>query len=295
MEESRYFNHYYGSLDWRILLEKGVLIMNDSGLSNSKIKSFFSKLEWYQKFLLSIPLFFLVMFITLFLLINIDLSGDIRYQQTYFGRISIFFYNANRNFEPDLSRREFNDVKTAVTTFFDVNIMPQNYQEIVRFEGDGYKFIFLPIYTVLTAIRPRNPVIISLLFTERENEMVSPLDLWTQGIEFLALDTSGTWHPEDRIARDIVIAHVQESVTSRANGGIPIFYGAGVGYPPTYISILGLQPDNIIPFEFRGNQYFFWYYLSTPHFGEILAENIDISQSFMLAEVIELFDIRVVD
>jgi len=55
------------------------------------------------------------------------------------------------------------------------------------------------------------------------------------------------------------------------------------------------ETDNIIPFEFRGNQYFFWYYLSTPHFGEILAENIDISQSFMLAEVIELFDIRVVD
>jgi len=54
-----------------------------------------------------------------------------------------------------------------------------------------------------------------------------------------------------------------------------------------------LQPDNIIPFEFRGSQYFFWYYLSTPHFGEILAENIDISQSFTLAEVIELFDIRV--
>ena len=124
--------------------------------------------------------------------------------------------------------------------------------------------------------------------------MISPLDLWTQGIESLALDTSATWHDLDRIARDIIMAHVQAPITSRVNGDIPIFYGVGVGQPPAYISILGLEPDEIISFEFRRNQYFFWYYLSTPHFGEILAENIDISESFTLAEIIELFDIRVV-
>ena len=59
-----------------------------------------------------------------------------------------------------------------------------------------------------------------------------------------------------------------------------------------YLCIL-TEPDNIIPFVYRGEDYFFRYYLSTPEFSDVLSANIDLSSSFMLAEVIELFDIQV--
>jgi len=131
------------------------------------------------------------------------------------------------------------------------------------------------------------------MFLERPNGMVTPVYYWAHGIESLLIDRRGVWHNEDRVARDIVMSYVQEEMTSRVNSGIPLYYGVGVGDPPDYISILGIEPDRIIPFEFSGEQYFLWYFTSPVPFGEILSENIDITTHFALAEVIELLNIRV--
>ena len=270
--------------------------MNEPDLYKGKLRHFLGKLWRYDKILISIILSLLLFFLALLLLVNLEPpTGDIRYQQTRLGISAIFQHDARRMHEFNLSQYEFEDAKTAITTFLDMGVTPQNFQEIVRFEENKYLMIFLPTYVSnpLLLRMPRIPIISSILFIERENGMLSPTNIWTQGIISLVEDTRSTWHDEDRVARDIVFAHIQAPISSKVNGGTPIFYGTGSGNPPTYISILGQQPDNIIPFEFRGDQYFFWYYLSTPHFGEILAENIDISEPFMLGDIIELFDIRV--
>lgn len=98
---------------------------------------------------------------------------------------------------------------------------------------------------------------------------------------------------EDRIVRDIIMSYRAEHVTARVNGGIPIYYGIGVGTIPLRMSILGYEPDGIIPFIFQGNEYFFWYYRSMPKFGEMLSSNIDISAVFTFGEVIPFFDILI--
>jgi len=222
--------------------------------------------------------------------------ADVRYQQTHFSIFASMRYDSERRLEPYRGQYEFEDAEVAIADFIDVNIDPEDFQEIMRLEEGSYIFIFTPGYVFRPTQRPLEPHIPTVfltLFIERENSMISPVYLWRHGIESFIDYLSGILHDEDRIARDIVLSHIQADITSRVNGGVPIFYGVGVGSPPEHIFILGLEPDEIIAFDFRDDQYFLWYYLSTPHFGDILAENIDISESFTLAETIELFDIRV--
>ena len=115
---------------------------------------------------------------------------------------------------------------------------------------------------------------------------------WVQGINALFYDNSGRWYAEDRVARDIVYAYTREYETIKINGGIPLYYGIGVGDQPEQFSILGHEPDGIIPFEYRGEVFFFWYYRSDHQFGKIFEQNIDI-QLFALGEIIDLFEIKI--
>lgn len=237
----------------------------------------------------------LILFVVFTLiLLNIDTVGEIRYRQSTFGSGAIFMSNSWLEHAIDWRYYEFEDAKTAITTFFEAGITPQNFQEIIKFEEGSYSFIFIPGYiTDRPFFRPPPPTLYSFMFMENENGMLTPVYMWAHGIEALFYDTRGIWYDEDRVARDIVMAYVQKGVTSRVNGNIPLYYGVGVGPPPNYIFILGEEPDRIIPFEFSGEEYFFWYFTESSHFGEILSENIDISLSFTLAEIIDLFHIRV--
>jgi len=265
------------------------MINEECGRRKEKARRITVSLRWYHKVLIALILFAIVMLIVL----NIDTVGNVRYLPNSMGMVATSQARTTREFENYLSGYEFENVKVALTTFFEAGITAQNFQEIVRFEESPYLFLFAPGYIRGPFYRPRNPAIFSFLFIERENGRFSPLNKWTQGIEALFYDARGMWHDEDRVARDIVIAHVQEEITSRING-YPIFYGVGVGSPPISLSILGYEPDAIIPFEFGGEHYFFWYYRFASGFGELLADNIDITSLFTLAEVIELFDIQVV-
>jgi len=265
---------------------------NESGLKRHEFEKFVREQERFRKrffisLAITLPLIFLIIFL------NVTMS-NVRYQQINVGMLAIFWHENGRAVESYWSQYEFEDIMVAAATFPGVGIDSQYFQEIVRFEKDSYIYIFSPGYVFGPGLNSRIPTAFSFLFIERENGMLSPVDIWRHGIESHIGEITGIWHHEDRIARDVVKAHVQGPVSSRVNGGVPIFYGVGVGPPPEHIFILGLEPDEIIPFEFRGDQYFFWYYLSTPHFGEILAENIDISEAFRLADIVELFDIRVI-
>ena len=245
------------------------------------------------------PLLIILILIALFLIITlivieIDNVGEIRDWPTALGSGAIFQFDAAREFVTYWYNYEFEDVKTAVTTYFEVYVTPDNFQEIMRFEEGSYSFVFVPGYTGGTFFGPRTPTLYSFMFMERSNKMLTPVYMWAHGIEALAYDTRGVWYDEDRVARDIVMSYVQEEMTSRVNGGIPLYYGVGVGNPPNYISVLGQEPDGIVPFEFSGETYFFWYFTSPTQFGEPLSGNVDISTHFMLAEVIDLLDIRVI-
>ena len=234
--------------------------------------------------LISIPLYIIPL---------VQSGQEIRYVSTSIGRSAVSLLEAQRaiNVEDILGQYEFRDARTAIISRSET-ITNRNFQEIIRFEGGQYQLVFVPNYDSGTF--PRLSMLSSQLFIQRGNGMISPLSVWAQGMN-AERNHPQTWHNEDRIARDIINAYVQTPTTSRVNSGQPIFYGTGVGPIPTYLSILGIQPDNIIPFEFQRRQYFFWYYLNAPHFGEVLSENIDIRASVRMADIIELFDIIIIE
>jgi len=174
------------------------------------------------------------------------------------------------------------------------------HREIIRFYDDQAILILIPrnFYT-FSGIRP--VMFFHLLLTD--GYLVSNvLYFWGQSVDANSFSMEANFYDEDRVARDIVWSFAASHVTSRANNSIPIYYGAGVGSPPAYISILGYQPDSIFPFQHNGNDYFFWYFLNPPplftevftqHFTEEVDGEVTIP-ALRLAYVIEAFDIQVV-
>jgi len=230
------------------------------------------------------------------ILIEIDTTGEIRYHQSMMGRVAASSYGLmlGRAYETAqyFDYLELEDVESILTLFGEYN----HYTEtIISFESEAYILVFATVDLRGSFLRAPTHNIMAFLVLRRESGMLTSPYRWFQGIDALFYDTKGVWHDEDRVARDIVLAHVYESITSRVNGGVPIFYGVGIGTPPQHISIAGYEPDNIVTFYHRGESYFFWYYLSAPQFGEVLSENFDVAESnIILAEIIELFDIQVV-
>ena len=171
--------------------------------------------------------------------------------------------------------------------------------EIIRIEEDCYLLL-------ISAVSDRNffrnhYYIYLALFRTNGNRISPPLYAWFQGIDQFLAGPRARFYDEDRVARDIIWSYAAEHVTVRVNDGVPIYYGTGIGPPPAQISILGYEPDVILPFTYNGNEYFFWYYLDAAHFGEVFAEHfvefkdgeVEISWLTMGA-VIEVFDIQVV-
>ena len=71
-----------------------------------------------------------------------------------------------------------------------------------------------------------------------------------------------------------------------------MFYGVGIGDIPRRLSILGYEPDNIIPFVYNEEDYFLWYYHDMTKLSALLEAHIDFD-AFTLAEVIDLLEIEV--
>jgi len=252
------------------------------------------KLRWWHIVLIV----FASLFFTGFTIFAIDAftanRGEVRYHKTEFAASEIWFFDFWSN--PFREIGYFTDLDTAIDgAFSEISINERN-DEIVRFKYDNeYLIVFASYITGGNLFHPIIPIMRIFLFEEHENGNVSVEHFWFQETEAILNERRRLLFDEDRIARDIVMSQIYSDVTARANGGVPIFYGVGVGIPPTYMSILGYEPDNVFLFEYRGKEYFFWYYLSAPYFGEVLSDNIDIAgTSIILAEVIELFDIQIV-
>ena len=224
------------------------------------------------------------------ILTRIDISkSDVRYKSSMIGGLASDRYRLASESDPDFD--SFESVEAIISPYRERSNLP--IEEIVRFETESCILLFLTSDLLGFLNRPITPIIIVTLINKGDDGILHPVIQLYQGVEADLTDTRGIWYDEDRVARDIVIAYVHEEVTSQVNEDIPIYYGVGVGNPPSFISISSYEPDDTISFEYRGNDYYFWYYLSAPQFGEMLSDNIDI-ESFKLEEVIELFDIRVV-
>ena len=188
----------------------------------------------------------------------------------------------------------YNSTESSISAFFDeITQTTKMGDEIIRFEEDGY---LLSIYSgeaasYSFAFLTRQAPIITLLLLETDNVKYSaPQYFLIHVIDTMYYDY-GVWYNEDRIARDVVISHFRGEITSKVNNGNTLFYGVGIGAIPE-ISILGYAPDNIIPFVYDDEDYFFWYYYDMSMLSDILEAHIDF-EAFTLAEVIELLEIEV--
>lgn len=170
----------------------------------------------------------------------------------------------------------------------DLASLPLKSEKVIYIEEDNYIFSVFP-----SRHWQGSTHMVSFLFQTQGDYISYPLYVLVEGVQRSSLYVTGIWYDEDRIARDLISSYVARGVTSIVNSGTPIYYGAGIGLPPQQILILGYEPDNIIHFEYNGEDYFFWYYLSNPGFCELISANIDLS-SKTLGEIIELFDIQVI-
>ena len=240
--------------------------------------------KWPYRVMVCLLLFLLIGIIAL----HVDTVGDVRYNQTALGE----FLVAHLRSRELLELGYFEDIESAMAS---IEKHPmQMEEEIIRFEEEPYLLAIFPsVIANPLFFHPPDTNIFFLLFRE-EKGMLHFLTLWAQGANALPWDHRGQWEAEDRIARDIVFAYVFGEITARVNGGVPIYYGVGVGPPPMRLSILGYEPDAIIPFTYRDEAYFFWYFRNASHFSEVFSANIDIERSFALGEIIALFDVQVV-
>ena len=263
--------------------------MNEFGAAKTKG----IKLNWWQILVTVVASVLLLSVLVFFIDDLVNRESEVRYHQTGFARAELAFYNSWARHGGSDIIGSFKDVDTAVRLILDSSDK-QKIGEITRFEDAGKHIVFFSNYTRLPIFRPMIPLIYIVLFTEQGDSEVIIAHTWFQEVEAIMYERRRKLFDEDRVARDIVLAYIHRDITAVANGDVPIYYGVGLGNPPAHLSILGYEPDNIIAFEYIGEYYYFWYYLSAPQFGEVLSDNIDISTSFMLAEVIELFDIQII-
>jgi hypothetical protein len=225
----------------------------------------------------------------------LDYTRDIRHERTTIRQVELASFRELTFRELEMSDPtlenlpSFENIETAMGFFFRDNLSLMG-NEIIRFEEEPYTLVVFS-GRVNRGILRAPPAIALVLFEKRGDGRYYFSTNWMQGMDALAHDGGGIWHNEDRVARDIVTANVWEPVTARINGGIPLYYGVGMGEPPKQFTILGHNPDHIIPFEYAGSNYFFWYYRSDYQFGEVFQQGIG-NQSFTFSEVIELFEIN---
>lgn len=203
-------------------------------------------------------------------------------------------YNSNRVVR-------FDEAESSVRRHSEIVLHPySNYvrEEIVAFDASEFHLSIysgdssIPFLVPLPSFRQIPNISIFVLATDGEY-FSDPIYFWQHFIEATGTDER-IWYCEDRIARDIVISHFRGDITSLVNDGVMLLYGVGVGEVPQTLSILGYEPDVIIPFtNSNGEMSFLWYFYNMSKVSDILEAHIDFD-SFTLAEIIELFDIRIV-
>ena len=246
-------------------------------------KKRFSALKIFGVMIVVVPILFLTVGM---ILMTISHAGEIRERPLMYGQHVLML--ANRTLGSQNNPRYFSSMEEAIAAHWREGVLATE-DEVIRFEAEGERMIFF------AAEDWRAISFIAVCFFQVDERGVSfPLYGWRQVMH----GADPTYHSaiffdEDRIVRDIIMSYRAEHVTARVNDGVPIYYGIGVGAMPVHMSILGYEPDAMFPFTFRGQEYFFWYYLSTPQFGEVISENLDLSVVFTFGEVIPLFDIVV--
>ena len=246
---------------------------------------------------------FTFLFIGLMTTIYIQSITPVRYETIRMGASSKWFFETRVE---GLERSNkfignnllfFDNIETAIQYYNREEIRSSSSvlnisEEIIRFETDRHILIALPS-TIPSWPWIRIHNLHFLLMEKYDSQFSYPIHAWIQNTERSNSVEYGIWYDEDRIARDLIESYVYSVATTKVNGEIPIYYGAGMGLPPSHISILGYEPDNIFHFEYRNTDYFFWYYLSDNGFSDLIRENIDMS-SKTLGSIIELFDIKVI-
>ena len=167
--------------------------------------------------------------------------------------------------------------------------------EILRFEAEGYLMSIFSgesatysLYIPFTSQVPN----IDLFLLETDGEKYSsPQYAWANDIETMP-NNYGVCYDEDRVARDVIISHFRGDITSIVNNEKTLFYGVGMGSIPERMTILGYEPDNIVSFTYKTEDYYLWYYYDMSIISDILINNIDFD-AFTFAEMIELLEIVV--
>jgi len=255
-------------------------------LDSLKKKARQFKVKWWHYLVAALFVILIALMLIIVVQNNRLNMSSVRYRQTQIGAHAMAQIRVMEAAETVY----FEDVESAISYISYAG--PQTAEKILQFEKSPYLLMFFS--TTMVGIRSQMPIIHSVLLFEDEIGVLHLKYGWVQGIESLIYDARGVWHPDERVARDVIIAYVYAEITARANENIPLFYGVGPGVRPTQISIMGYEPDNIISFEHDGEEYFFWYFRSAPQFGEVLSEHIDALSIFSLAEVIAVLDIQVV-
>jgi len=236
---------------------------------------------------------------------------EARYRYTTMGTSTHSFIIRTRAFHPpDYNISYFHSIEEAMDAYFGVRrttvnpTLRQSETPSWRRSIEIKRFVEDQEMLVIAVINNNNlhPFIGFDLFLI-DGDMISyPLYLWSQDTIGCPFDLRRIYFDEDRIARDIMWAFAAEHVTSRVNGGIPIYYGVGVGSPPQYMSILGFEPDEIMSFSHGGNEYFFWHYRDTSLFSELFTKHFTFvnehgevrTRTLRFGDIIDVFDIQIV-
>jgi len=200
---------------------------------------------------------------------------------------------------PEYPINYFYSFEEALDAYFGQEVSVAR-QELVRFESEKELLVIFGAFLTVNNV-PRTSLASNMFLVD--GDMISyPLYMWWQDPVGSFLYPRRVYLDEDRIARDIAWSFVAKHVTSRVNSGQPIYYGVGLGSLPLYMSILGYEPDFIMPFIHDGNEYFFWYYLNMPLFCEVFTRYFTVPTenggirvaTLRLGDVIDIFDIRIV-
>ncbi len=129
------------------------------------------------------------------------------------------------------------------------------------------------------------------MIEKKEGLYSYPLYDWEQPVNWYKGKTQEKCRDNDRVALDLASSYIHREVTSQANNGVPIFYGVGKEAETKNLSIMGLYPDEVFPFTYENETYYFWYYLDGFPFVERM-ESCTVLEQMTVAEAIEYFEIK---
>lgn len=129
------------------------------------------------------------------------------------------------------------------------------------------------------------------MIEKKEGLYSYPLYDWEQTVNWYKGKAQKKCRDYDRVALDIASSYLYRKVTAQANNGSPIFYGVGKEAETKNLSIMGLYPDEVFPFTYENETYYFWYYMDGSTFVKRM-EECTVLEQMTVAEAIEYFEIK---